>query len=80
MKIIDFIFRIFKIILIVFFLFYPVYSLFLIPFLFLNFFIKFKKTIKFSLLIFSTIFCVIKIFFNFFIKKIDYIFKHISRI
>ena len=64
MKIIDFIFKIFKIILIVFFLFYPVYSLFLIPFLFLNFFIKFKKTTKFSLLIFSTIFFIFSLYFN----------------
>lgn len=64
MKIIDFIFKIFKIILIVFFLFYPVYSLFLIPFLFLNFFIKFKKTTKFSLLTFSTIFFIFSLYFN----------------
>ena len=85
MKIIDFIFRIFKIILIVFFLFYPVYSLFLIPFLFLNFFIKFKKTTKFSLLIFSTIFFIFSLYFNqeLLIKRLkiyEYILLNFSKI
>lgn len=85
MKIIDFIFKIFKIILIVFFLFYPVYSLFLIPFLFLNFFIKFKKTTKFSLLIFSTIFFIFSLYFNqeLLIKRLkiyEYILLNFSKI
>ena len=85
MKIIDFIFKIFKIILIVFFLFYPVYSLFLITFLFLNFFIKFKKTTKFSLLIFSTIFFIFSLYFNqeLLIKRLkiyEYILLNFSKI
>lgn len=64
MKIIDYIFKIFKIILVIFFLFYPVYSIVLIPFIFLNFFIKFKKKTKFFLLILSSILLSLSIYFN----------------
>ncbi len=76
MKIIDYIFRIMKFFILILFLLYPIYSLILIPFIIINFFIKINKPLRY-IFVFASFFLVVLfnyLYYNIFIERGKYLF------
>ncbi len=65
MKIIELIFSIMKFLILILVLMYPIFSLLLIPFIIINFFIKFNKTIRILLVIISFLILCFSLYINY---------------
>ncbi len=75
MKVIDYIFKLMKMFIFLFFLLYPVYSLLLIPFIIINFFVKINKHLRVVFVVFSSVVLIIanSMYYHIFIERGKYI-------